>query len=91
VTALSAKARKSHGKRSATVTVRTSRVATVTITVQRKRGKRWVRVTRKVLDASSQRATLKVSRLRKGRHRVVVVVSSAAGRAPSVTRNFRVR
>ena len=91
VTALSAKARKKHGKRSATITVRTSRVATVTITVQRKRGRRWVRVTRKALAAPGQRATLKVSRLRKGSYRAVVVVSSAAGRAHAVTKRFRVR
>ena len=52
VTSLSAKAR----KRRATVKVATSRAATVEITVERKRGKRWVRVARKTLATSPNRA-----------------------------------
>jgi hypothetical protein len=87
VTALSAKGR----KRAATITVRTSRAATVQITVQRKRGHRWVRVTRRVLASSGNRATLKLKRLRKGGYRAVVVVSSRAGSAAATAKRFKVR
>jgi hypothetical protein len=91
LTALSAKARKRHGKRYATITVGTSRAASLQITVQRKRGHRWVKVTRRVRASSANHVSLKVKRLRKGRYRVVVVASSPAGRAAAVTRRFRVR
>jgi thermitase len=92
VTALSAKPRKKGGKRYAAVAVRTSRGATVKITVQRKKGKRWVKVTRKTLATSSRnRVALNTKRLKRGRYRVVVVASSAAGRAAAVKRSFRVR
>jgi hypothetical protein len=91
LTALSTKARKRHGKRYATIVVRTSRAASVQITVQRKRGHRWVKVTRRVRASSGNRVTLKVNRLRKGSYRAVVVVSSPAGRAAAVTKRFRVR
>jgi thermitase len=87
LTALAAKAR----KRAVTVTVRTSRAATVRITIQRKRGHRWVRVTRKTLATSGNRVSLKVKRLRKGRYRAVVVLSSSAGRTGAITKAFRVR
>jgi thermitase len=88
VTALSAKSR----KRRAKVAVRTSRAATVKITVQRKRGKRWRRVARKTLATSpTLRAGLKTKRLRRGRYRAVVVLSSNAGRTDAVIRRFRVR
>jgi thermitase len=87
LTALAAKAR----KRAVTVTVRTSRAATVRITIQRKRGHRWVRVTRKMLATSGNRVSLKVKRLRKGRYRAVVVLSSSAGRTGATTKAFRVR
>jgi Subtilase family/Thrombospondin type 3 repeat len=87
LTALAAKVR----KRAATVTVRTSRAATVLITIQRKRGHRWVRVTRKTLVTTGNRVSLKVKRLRKGRYRAVIVLSSSAGRTGKTTKAFRVR
>jgi thermitase len=87
VTALSTKGR----KRAATIKVHTSRPATAEVTVQRKRGRRWVSVTRTVRPSSRNRVTLKLKRLRKGRYRAVVVVSSAAGRAAATTKRFKVR
>src|SRR5215216_3797183 len=87
VTALSATSR----KRRATVTVRTSRAATVLVTVQRKRGGRWVRVTGKTLHAPANLATMRTKRLRPGRYRVVVVLTSGAGRTQAKTKRFRVR
>jgi subtilisin family serine protease len=88
VTALAAKSR----KRSATVRVSTSRAATVRITVQRKRSSgRWVRVARRLLATTANRATVTVKRLRRGSYRAVVVVSSSAGRARPETQAFRVR
>jgi subtilisin family serine protease len=88
VTALSARS----SKRRARVSVRTSRAATVKITVQRKSGKRWKRVARKTLATSpTLRARLKTKRLRAGRYRAVVVLSSSAGRSTAVIRRFRVR
>jgi Thrombospondin type 3 repeat len=88
LTALAAKVR----KRAATVTVRTSRAATVRITIQRKRGHRWVRVKRSTLvTTTGNRVSLKVKRLRKGRYRAVVVLSSSAGRTGATTKAFRVR
>jgi hypothetical protein len=88
VTALSARSRKHR----ASVSVRTSRAATVRITVQRKRGKRWRRVARTTRATSpTLRARLKTKRLRAGRYRAVVVLSSNAGRASAVIRTFRVR
>jgi thermitase len=88
VTALSAKPR----KRSAAIAVRTSRAATVRIVVQRRKGKRWVKVTSRARTTSSRnRVSWKTKRLKRGRYRVVVVVSSAAGSAGAVTKAFRVR
>ena len=87
VTALTANAR----KRRATITVRTSRAATVRITLQRKRGKRWVRVVRKSLVTSGNRVTLRTARLRRGSYRAVIVLSSSAGRTRAKTARFRVR
>ena len=88
VTALSAKSR----KRRASISVRTSRAATVKITVQRKGTKRWLRVARATLTTSATNSVrLKTKRLRAGRYRAVVVLSSNAGRATAVIRRFRVR
>jgi subtilase family protein/thrombospondin type 3 repeat protein len=88
VTALSAKSR----QRRASIAVRTSRAASVKITVQRKGTKRWVRVARSTLATSAtNRVRLKTKRLRPGRYRAVVVLSSGAGRATAVIRRFRVR
>ena len=85
VASLSAKAR----KRSATVKVTASALATVRITVERKKGSRWVRVARKTVGGS--RATLKLSRLKRGTHRVRISISSSAGNGSSVSKTFRVR
>ena len=88
VTELSATSR----KRRASIAVRTSRAASVKITVQRKGTKRWVRVARSTLATSTtNRVRLKTKRLRTGRYRAVVVLSSNAGRATAVIRRFRVR
>jgi thermitase len=87
VTALSTKG----GKRAATISVSTTRAATVEITVQRKRGHRWVRVTRRLRLTSGNHVTLKLKHLRKGSYRAAVVASSTAGRAAATTKRFRVR
>jgi thermitase len=91
INSLSAKARKSRRKRSATVKIGTTRPAALTITVERKKGRRWVRVARRRIDSSGNRATYKVSRLKRGTHRVRVSISSSAGRGTSVSTTFRVR
>jgi subtilisin family serine protease len=90
VASLSAKSRKRGRKRSATVKVATTRLAMLTITVERKKG-RWVRVARRTLASFGNRATFKVSRLKRGRHRVRVSISNGAGRGTSVSKTFRVR
>jgi thermitase len=88
VTALTAKSRQHR----ASISVRTSRAAVVKITVQRKGKRRWVRVARTSLATSAtNRARMRTQRLRPGRYRVVVVLSSSAGRATAVIRRFRVR
>jgi hypothetical protein len=87
LTALSATSR----KRRATISVRTSRAATVEITVQRKRGGRWVRVTRSTLVTTANHVSLRTKRLRRDRYRAVVVLSSSAGRGQPETDGFRVR
>jgi subtilisin family serine protease len=85
VSSLSAKVR----RRSATVRVKSTSPATIRITVQRKKGRRWVRVARKTFAGT--RATYKVKRLKRGRHRVRISISSEAGRGSSRTKSFRVR
>ena len=86
VSSLSAKG----GKRSATVKVVATRAdSQVKVTVERKKGRRWVRVTRKTVFGTS--ATLKFKRLKRGTHRVRISISSSAGRGDSVTKTFRVR
>ncbi len=82
-------------KRVLTVRVRTSRAASVRITVERRKCKssrcRWSRVTRRTLVTRANGAKVTVRRVRAGRHRAVVVLSSSAGRAAAVTKAFRVR
>ena len=78
-------------RRSATVNVATTRLATVTVTVERAKGKRWVRVARKTIATSKNRASLKVSHLKRGTHRVRITISSSAGNGSSVSKTFRVR
>ncbi len=46
--------------------VRTSRESAVRITIERKKGKRWVRVARKTRTTSRGRVSLTVKRLSKG-------------------------
>ena len=62
---------------------------TVMVTVERKKGRRWVRVTRKTVFGTS--ATLKFKRLKRGTHRVRISISSSAGNGTSVSKTFRVR
>ena len=85
VSSLSAKVR----KRSATVKVSASRAATLTITVERKKGGRWVRVTRRTVSGTGK--TLRLSRLKRGSHRVRVAITSGAGAGTPVSKSFRVR
>jgi subtilisin family serine protease len=91
VTALSTRVK----KRSATISVRASRDAIVQVTIQRRKcqhGKcRWVRVTRRTTATVAAQATVTVRRLKRGKYRAVVVLSSAAGRAAAETHRFRVR
>ncbi len=95
VTSLSARAKTRHGKRSATISVRTSRAAAVEVTIQRKVCKhkrcRWVRVSRKNASTVSGRATVTATKLKRGSYRAIVVLSSSAGRAKAETQHFRVR
>ena len=87
VASLSAKAK----QRKATIRVSTSGAATVRITVERKKGGRWVRVTRKTIVVSGTHASLKVSRLKRGTHRVRISITSSGGSGNSVSKTFRVR
>ena len=54
VAALSAKAKKRGRKRSARITVTASRVATMRVTVERKKGRRWVRVARRTISGDER-------------------------------------
>jgi hypothetical protein len=87
VASLSAKAR----RHSASVKVATTGRAMVTVTVERRKGKRWVRLTRKTVATSGNKASVKLSRLKRGTHRVRISITSGAGKGSSVTKTFRVR
>jgi hypothetical protein len=63
----------------------------VTVTVERRKGKRWVRLTRKTVATSGNKASVKLSRLKRGTHRVRISITSGAGKGSSVTKTFRVR
>ena len=89
VAALSAKAKKRGRKRSARITVTATRVATMRVTVERKKGRKWVRVSRRTISGTS--GTITLSRLKRGSHRVRVSISSSAGAGTSVSKTFRVR
>ena len=95
VTSLSARAKTRHGKHSATIFVRSSRAAMVQVTIQIRKCRhghcRWARVTRKTAATVGGRATITAKRLKKGRYRAVVVLSSSAGRASAERQYFRVR
>jgi subtilisin family serine protease len=75
----------------ATVRIATTRLAMVKITVERQKGGRWVRVARRTEASRANRVTLKVSRLKRGKHRVRISISSSAGNGTSVSKTFRVR
>jgi subtilisin family serine protease len=79
------------GRHSASVKVETTGRAMVTVTVERKKGKRWVRVSRKTLATSGNEASVKLSRLKRGTHRVRIAITSGAGKGSSVTKRFKVR
>jgi subtilisin family serine protease len=89
VASLSAKARKRGSRRSATVKVAATRFATMRITVERKKGRRWARVARRTVVGTA--TTLRLSRLKRGAHRVRVSISSNAGAGTSRSKSFRVR
>ena len=78
-------------RRSATVKVATTRRAMVTVLVERAKGKGWERVARKTVATSRNRASLKLSHLKRGTHRVRITISSSAGKGRSVTKTFKVR
>ena len=63
----------------------------VRITVERKKGRRWVRVTRRTKPPAATARRVKLSRLKRGTHRVRVSISSSAGNGTSVSKTFRVR
>ena len=76
--------------RSVTVTVKTTRLATVGVTIQRKRGRRWVRVKASTVASVANRASVVAKRLVRGRYRVRVTISNGAGSGTRVTEGFRV-
>ena len=59
------------------------------ITIERKKGHRWVRVSRKTVFGNS--ATVKVKHLKRGTHRVRISIANGAGSGTSVSKTFRVR
>jgi hypothetical protein len=91
LTGLSQKVAKRGSRRYVTVRASTTRAAVVRILVQRKKGRKWVKVKKRTLATRGNRIAIKVSRLKRGRHRIVVAVYSDAGSGTSATRYFRVR
>jgi len=91
VTSLSGRVRKRGTRRSVTVKVGTSRLAMVRVTIERKKGGRWVRVARATRGTVANRVTVTATRLKRGRHRVRVSVYNGAGTGTPVTTGFRVR
>ncbi|HEX2409608.1 MAG TPA: S8 family serine peptidase [Solirubrobacteraceae bacterium] len=91
LTGLSTKPRKRGVRRSVVVKASTSRAARVRILLQRKKGRKWVKVKRRTLASQRNRVQLTVKRLKRGRHRIVVAVYSNAGLGGSATRYFKVR
>jgi hypothetical protein len=82
-------------RRTATVRVRADRAATVRVTLQRRRCRagrcRWVQAAHRTVVARDGHAKVIVRRLRRGRYRAVVVLSSRAGRGAVAVRRFRVQ
>jgi len=96
LTRLTAKVSRSHKRgRTARLTVRVDRAATVRITVTRRQCRRgccgWVRVSRRILQAPSGLSRLTLRRLKRGAHRAIAVPSSAAGTGTARTSAFRIR
>ena len=91
VASLTATPKRRGTKRSARIVVKTTDVAVVQVTVQRKKGAKWVRVTRKARWTVSNRVALTVKGLKRGRHRVKVSINSANGRGTPAVKGFRVR
>jgi thermitase len=95
VASFSAKAKRCGRGRCGSVRVHTSRAATVRVTFERRvcsRGRcRWKRVSRKTTTTMSNVATVRSSRLKRGRYRAVVVLSSSAGQARPEAHGFKVR
>jgi subtilisin family serine protease len=91
VSGVSTKVRKRGKRRSATIRIATNDVATLRVTVERKKGRRWVRVTRRTLATSGNLASVRVSRLKRGTHRVRISISNSAGSGTSISKTFRVR
>lgn len=91
LTSLSAKVK----RRTATVRVRADRAATVRVTILRKRCRRgdcrWVRAARRTVVARDGSAKVTLRRLRRGRYRAVVKLSSRAGRGAAAVRRFRIQ
>jgi subtilisin family serine protease len=91
VSSVSASVRKRGQRRSAKVTIKTTRPASVRVIVERKRGRRWVRVKRTTLVITGDRATLALRSLKRGRHRIRIAITSSSGTGTPVTKAFRVR
>jgi subtilisin family serine protease len=91
IASLSGKVRKRGTRRSLTVRVLTTRLANVRVTIERKRGKRWKRVKRRRTATVANRASVAAPRVRPGRYRVRVTISSGAGRGTPASKRFRVR
>jgi hypothetical protein len=91
VASLTAKVRKRGSTRSVTVAVGTTRLAILRVTIERRKGGRWVRVTRQKLVTVGNRATVTGRRVAAGRYRVRVSISTSAGTGGLVTKGFRVR
>ena len=73
------------------VRVITTRLANVRVTIERKRGRRWVRVKRRRAATVANRVSVAARRVRPGRYRVRVSIANGAGRGTPVSKRFRVR
>jgi subtilisin family serine protease len=91
VASLSARPKKRGSRRSVTIRVTTTRLAIVRVTVERRKGRRWVREARTTRVTVGNRVTVTAKRLKRGVHRVRISVSSRAGSGTPVTKAFRVR
>jgi hypothetical protein len=73
-----------------TVKIGTTRLATVRVTIERRKRGLWVRVARATRGTVNNRVTFRATRLKRGRHRVRVSVYNGAGSGSPVTQRFRV-